>query len=103
MASLSEIYFNYNQAIEQAKQLDGIATRLAAAASKDMEGLLNDVSSAWKSDSTSQYLKKGRQVEEDMCTTAENLKKIATTIRTIAKRIRDAELDAWRIANARNS
>ena len=51
MATLSEIYFNYNQAIEQAKQLDDVAQQLTNAANRDMEDVLNDVSRAWKSDS----------------------------------------------------
>ena len=103
MASLSEIYFNYNQAMEQAKQLDKIAVRLTNAANKDMEDLLNDVNSAWKSDSAPQYIRKGRKVRDDMRTTSGNLKNIAAAIRTIAKRILEAELEAWRIANERRS
>ena len=103
MATLSEIYFNYNQAIEQAKQLDEVAEQLTNAANRDMEDLLNDVSRAWKSDSAPQFLKKGQKVEGDMRTTARNLKNIASAIRTIAKRIREAELTAWRIANERRN
>lgn len=103
MASLSEIYFNYNQAIQQAKQLEEVSRQLTDVANKDMEDLLNDVSSAWKSDSTPQYLRKCQKVEGDMHTTAENIKNIAVAIRTIAQRIRDAELEAWRIANERRN
>ena len=103
MTSLSEIYFNYNKAIEQANQLDDIAKRLNNAASQDMERILNDVNSAWKSDSAPAYIKKGQKVETDMHTTAGNITNIASTIRTIAKRVFDAELSAWRIANERNS
>lgn len=101
MATLSEIYFNYNHAIKQANELDQVARRLTNAASQDMEGLLNDVNSAWKSDSAPQYIKKGQKVEADMHITAGNLKNIAAAIRTIAKRILEAELEAWRIANER--
>lgn len=103
MSSLSEIYFNYNKAIEQANQLDDIARRLSNAAGQDVEKILNDVNNAWKSDSTAEYIKKGQKVETDMRTTANNIKNIASTIRTIAKRVLDAEVAAWRIANARNS
>lgn len=103
MSSLSEIYFNYNKAIAQAKQLDRIAERLTNTANNDMENVLNDVSKAWKSDSSPQYIKKGQKVEQDMRTTAGNLKNIASAIRTIAKRILEAELEAWRIANERKS
>lgn len=102
MSSLSEIYFNYNKAVEQANQLDDIAKRLNNAASQDVEKLLNDINTAWKSDSTAAYIKKGQKVEADMRTTVNNIKNIAGTIRTIAKRIFDAEMEAWRIANERN-
>lgn len=103
MSSLSEIYFNYNKAMEQANQLDDIAGRLSNAASQEVEKILNDINHAWKSDNTSAYIKKGQKVEADMKATADNIKSIAGTIRTIAKRVLDAELTAWRIANERNS
>ncbi|MCI9670652.1 MAG: hypothetical protein HFF49_03760 [Lawsonibacter sp.] len=67
-----------------------------------MENILNDVNSAWKSDSAPQYMKKGQKVEGDIRITAGNLENIAQAIRTIAQRIKEAELEAWRIANARN-
>lgn len=101
MSSLSEIYFNYNKAIAQANRLDGIASKMQNAANREMEGILNDVSRAWKSDSAPLYIKKGQKVRGDIRTSAKNLKQIANTIRTIAKRVRDAELDAWRIAHER--
>lgn len=99
--TLSEIHFNYTKAIQQASQLESIAKNLRKAANNTMENILNDISSAWKSDSTPQYIKKGQKVEGDIRTTAENLDRIAQAIRTIAQRIKEAELEAWRIANAR--
>lgn len=101
MSTLSEIYFNYDKAIGQANRLDDIAKRLTNAADVSMEGILGDVHNAWKSDSASAYLKKGEKVEKDIRTTAKNLQSIAQTIRIIAARIRNAELEAWRIANER--
>lgn len=101
--SLSEIYFNYNKAMEQADELDDVAGRLAGAADRDMENILSEVGSAWRSDSSAQYLQKGRKVKGDLHTTAGNLRNIASAIRTIARRIRDAELEAWRIANERRN
>lgn len=99
--TLSEIHFNYTKAIQQANQLESIAKNLRKAANNTMENILNDISSAWKSDSTPQYIKKGQKVEGDIRTTAENLDRIAQAIRIIAQRIKEAELEAWRIANAR--
>lgn len=83
--------------------MDDIAKRLNNAANQDMERILNDVNSAWKSDSAPAYIKKGQKVETDMHTTAGNITNIASTIRTIAKRVLEAELEAWRIANERKN
>lgn len=101
MSSLNEIYFNYNKAIAQAERLDDIAKRLTDAADVTLDGILGDVYQAWKSDSTQGYLKKGEKVEQDIRTTAKNLRDVAKAIRTIAERIMQAELEAWRIANER--
>ena len=102
MSSLSEIYFNYNKAIEQANKLDGVAQQLRKASDESMENILTTVNSAWRSDSSPQYIKKGQKVKGDIRTTAGNLTNIASTIRTIAERVLQAELEAWRIANERD-
>ena len=103
MSTLSEINFNYQRAVRQASQLDDIARRLKTAATADMENILAEVNRAWQSDSTPQYIAKGRKVKGDISTTAQNLKDIASAIRTIAERVRAAELEAWRVAHERNS
>lgn len=102
MSSLSEIYFNYDKAIKQAGQMETVAKKLRKAADSTVDDILNDVNSAWKSDSTPQYIKKVQKVEGDILITAGNLDNIAQAVRTIAQRIKEAELEAWRIANARN-
>lgn len=101
MSSLNEIYFNYNKALSQASELEEISRKMKNVAGNTLENILNDVHAAWKSDSAPQYIKKGQKVGSDIRTTAANLTKIAQTIRTIARRVRDAELEAWRIANER--
>ena len=102
MSSLSELYFNYDKAIKQAGEMETVAKKLRKAADGTMDDILNDVNSAWKSDSTPQYIKKVQKVEGDILITAGNLDNIAQAVRTIAQRIKEAELEAWRIANARN-
>ena len=103
MSTLSEIYFNYNRAVRQAAQLEEISRDLKNAADNDLENILGDISRAWKSDSAPQYISKGQKVKTDIGTTAKTLKETARAIRIIADRIRIAELEAWRIANERNS
>lgn len=102
MSSLAEIYFNYDKAIQQANKLDEIARKLRTASNSDMDRILKNINAAWKSDSAPAYIKKGNKVGSDIVTSAKNLERIASTIRRIAQEIRDAELAAWEIANARN-
>ena len=99
----SEIQFNYSQAIKQASTLESIAKGLDKRANNDLSGILNNVNSAWKSDSAPAYISKGNKVKTDILTTAKNLRAIASSIRTIAKNVRDAELEALRIAQERSS
>lgn len=101
MSTQSEIYFNYNQATRQANELDSIAQQLTKVSGNQLQSTLNSLSNAWKSDSATAYLRKGQKVQGDINTTAKNLRNIASTIRRIAKIVRDAELEAWRIANER--
>lgn len=101
MSTLSEIYFNYNKAVSQARQLDSAAAKLKQTAQNDMTEILNKVYVSWKSDSSPQYIKKGEKVRNDIVTTSRNLSSIAQAIRTIAERVKEAELEAWRIANER--
>ena len=103
MSSLSEIHFNYSRAVRQADQLEGVSHRLSSLAEGNMEYILTEVSRAWRSDSTPHYIQKGQKVKEDIKTTSNNLYKIAKAIREIAERVRDAELEAWRVAHERNS
>lgn len=103
MSSLAEIYFNYNKAISQASQLEAQAKKLRRISGTDLQNVLQDIHSAWQSESSQAYLTKGRKVQGDVLTTSENLKKIAGTIRTVAQIIRDAELEAWRIAHERKN
>ena len=103
MSSLSEINFNYNRAVRQAGQLEEVAQNLTRAASNDMESIFSEISRAWQSDSAPRYIQKGQKVQTDIGKIAKNLREIAKAIRTIAQRVRDAELEAWRIANERKS
>ena len=99
----AEIHFNYAQAIKQASTLESIAKNLDKRANSDLSGIMHDVNIAWKSDSAAAYINKGKKVKEDILTSARNLRTIASSIRTIAKTVRDAELEALRIANERKA
>ena len=102
MSSRSEINFQYSRAMKQAQQLDSAAARLKRAADNNMEAILNEVYLAWKSENTPLYIRKGQKVEQEIHAIAENLTKTANTIRTVAERLRAAELEAWRIAHEKS-
>jgi len=101
MSSPSEIQFNYQKAIEQANVLDVVASQLKGPTHMNLESVIQCISSAWRSDSTPQYLSKTEKVDRDMITVANHLRRIADTIRAIAEQVRQADLEAWRIANER--
>ena len=103
MRTLSEINFNYDRAIQQAERLDTVSARLGRVAGEDMEDILNGVYQAWRSASSAGYLRKAQKVETDLQTASDNLKKIANSIRAIAEQVREAELEARRIANEKNA
>ena len=102
MSSLAEINFNDRKALKQASQLEAIATKIQNASRNELQGILQQVHSAWQSDSAPAYLQKGRKVQGDISTIGSNLKNIASTIRTVAQIIYEAELEAWRIAHERD-
>ena len=98
----SEILFNYRQAIRQADRLDEIAGKINKLSTDRMEETLSGLTAAWQSDSSPQYYSKFHQIQEDICTHAENLRKVADTIRTTAEEVKRAELRALEIARRRN-
>lgn len=102
MSSRSEIYFNYHKAIRQAGELEQVAERLQRLSTGDIQETMNEINSAWKSDSSPAYLQKGAQLQKNVEATSKNLRNVASSIRTIARRILRAELEAWRIAHERD-
>ncbi len=101
MKTAAEINFDYQRAINQAEDLDNAAADLKRTAQNSLEDVRSDLYRAWRSDSADSYRKKLAKVKEDMLTTAKNLNRAADTIRDIAREVRDAELNALRIAMER--
>lgn len=103
MSSLHTIEFNYEKALRQAGELDDIAVRLENLSNKSFQGLMQDLSGAWQSDHSKEYIDKCNKVAGDIVTTSDNLTRIAQAIRNVAEVIHEAELEAWRIAHERDS
>ncbi len=98
----TEVLFNYNQAIQQATKLENVAKKLEKLAGDKMESTVGTLKKAWQSDNSSLYFSKVGKVQGDMRTTARKIKNIAQSIRTTATAVKQAELRAIEIAQARS-
>lgn len=101
MLSEGTITFNFNRAMQQARELDEIAANLSNLATSDFEGTLQNISMNWKGENARKYLIKGENLKSDMRSTAGFLRGVASDIRAVAKRVYDAEMQALAIARAR--
>ena len=103
MSSRWEIRMDFQQAMNQARRLDEIADRLEKVAKKSMEQSMQNLASAWKGTNASAFLQKEDRLQEKIKKTADNVHAIADDIRSVARRVYEAEMAAWRIANERKS
>lgn len=103
MSSRAEIRIDFQQAMRQADRLDEIAKKLERVSKNSMEDSMQNLSSAWKGNNASAFLRKEEHLQKDIYVTAGNIREIADDIRQIAGRIYEAEMAAWRIANERRS
>lgn len=92
------IEFNYRRTLAQADSIDVIANSLKKLSEKEFQDTLQNLSANWKGENASLYLSKGNLLQEKMNTTVKELSSVASNIRTIAERIRNAELAALALA-----
>ena len=98
MKTLFEINLNYSKAINQAEQLEGAARDLKNLANNDFQGCLDSIAVDWKGENARAYINKGIKLKDDIEKSAAGLEKAAKTIRNIAERTRDADINARNIA-----
>ncbi|MCR5795638.1 MAG: hypothetical protein K6G61_09900 [Solobacterium sp.] len=95
------IELKYSNSISQANKLDQIAASLARVASSDLGTAIQTVNANWKGENASAYLVKVNNVQVDITKTANDLRKAAAAIRTIARNVYNAEMTAYNIAVSR--
>lgn len=103
MASRYQIQMDFDRAARQANELDNIANNLSTISGKDFPDILNQLGGDWKGDNADKYIRKGFALTENMQKTVVSLRQTANTIRSIAKNIYDAEMEALRIAEEREA
>lgn len=101
MATRQTIEFNFRKALGQADKIDTIANNLSKLSGTEFGGTLQNLSVNWKGENASLYLSKGSSLQEKMNGTVSELHSVASDIRTIAKRLYDAEMAALSIAAER--
>lgn len=101
MATRESIEFDFQQAIAQAEKIEELSVALNTLANNKFQGTLQNIQVNWKGERATQYLSKGSRLQGKMDGTAGDLNSIAEDIRTIAKRIYDAEMAALSIASKR--
>ena len=103
MASRERIEMDFTRATQKANELDGIADNLSKLSDTDLQNTLDGLNNDWKGDNAGEYIKKGFALKENMDKTVKGIRDTASTIRTVAKNIYDAEMEALRIAEEREA
>ena len=102
MKSTQQIWFDFDQARKRADEIDEIAEHVRRVSKDHMEDTLSVLPYGWKGDSANKFTGKARRLQTEISKTDTELNDIADTIRTIARIVYDAEMDAWEVANQRN-
>lgn len=97
MATRASILFDYMRAINQARKLEGLADDLRRLANSNVESTVNNLSSNWKGEGASEFLKKADKAQQDLRNNADQLDKTANVIRRSAENIKNSELRALEI------
>ena len=88
---------NYREAIQQARDLDTLADKVRSTANDKVEQSMQVLSSGWKGNNASEFLRKYGQLKQQILDSATD------DIRRTAKIVYDAEMAALRIAQTRKA
>ena len=100
MKSEYEIYMDFYSAMDQVAKLRTISSDVESIGTDDIGGSITSIQASWTGENSESYIAKSEMVKEKVITTGGDIGKVADTIQAIAERIRDAELEALRIAES---
>ncbi|TCL59038.1 WXG100 family type VII secretion target [Kineothrix alysoides] len=95
---MAGIKFDYNKTINQAKELEDIASDMQNSCIKKMNEISGNVEAAWTGNAAKAYVKYIRGVQDDLGKKAKYLKDTAEFLRNAAKRMKEAEEAAKQMA-----
>lgn len=91
-----QIMFDYRRAMQQADTLSEIASGIKKVGNNTMSNSLNNVSKNWTGDNSNAYVKKGNTLKGKVERSSNNINSAASTLRTMAKNIYNAEMASLR-------
>ena len=97
------IVFNYNQAIDQADDLDDIAREVHKLADQTLADSISTIDKNWDGDNSVKFISKGNRLREKISDSGDDISRIADAVRQMAKAIYDSEMEALRIAREREA
>ena len=103
MKSAYRIRMDFNEALADARRLDETAERMNSLAERDFQESINNLSYAWTGNNANIFREKEESVRREILENVKNLRNVADDIRTIARRIYEAEMRALEIARERSS
>lgn len=103
MKTSSEIRFDYQKALEQARRLDALADSMNRRAAGRLGEAAQCIHAAWKGDSAARYLGKTQELRRQIRQNTAVLRAAAADVRRIARQIYEAEMRALEIARRRNA
>lgn len=103
MKTSAQIKLNYREAIQQADELDTLASKVRSTANDKVEQSMQLLSSGWKGNNATEFLRKYGELKQQIMDSAKELNSIADDIRRTAKIVYNAEMTALQIAQTRTS
>lgn len=94
MSEVFDIVLDIKAAGQKAQELENLASQLEKISNTELDEILVNIQSSWKGDNATEFVKKGTQLAGKINTSASQLRRIAETIRTIAKNLQDADSQA---------
>lgn len=94
MSEIFDIVLDIEAANQKAQELENLAAELENISNTELDEILTNISSAWKGDNATEFVKKGTQLAGKINTSAGQLRRIAQTIRTIASNLQEADSQA---------
>lgn len=99
--TMHAIEMDFANANRQADELDQIAQNLNLLVNSKFDPCLRGISVSWKGENAAAFCRKGNVIENNIQNSVSDLKKAASTIRTIARNIYNAEKRNYEIAQMR--